>query len=186
MGKTTLANKGGVGTGWAVRPLIVTAALPPDLQALAEGLRRAHFPPERNHLSAHLTLFHALPPSCEGELRRCLADLAASHRAPQARLTGVMSLGRGTALAIDSRALLSVRCAIADRFTGMLTAQDSHRPRLHVTIQNKVEPPLAKALQTKLGGTIASREFAFPALELHFYDGGPWEFAARYAFRGLG
>ena len=169
-----------------MRPLIITAALPSDLRALADGLRRAHFPPERNHLSAHLTLFHALPPSCEGEVRRCLATIAASHPAPAARLAGLMSLGRGTALAIDSPVLLAVRSAIADRFAGALTAQDSHRPRLHITIQNKVDPREARALQTELARTIAPRDFRFPALELHFYDGGPWEFAARYAFRGRG
>ncbi|MDR7101428.1 2'-5' RNA ligase family protein [Croceicoccus sp. BE223] len=167
-----------------MRPLIVTAALPADLFALADGLRRAHFPPERNKIAAHLTLFHALPPSCEGEARRCLADLAATHPPPAAALTGVMSLGRGTALAIESRALLAVRAAIADRFAGSLTAQDNHRPRLHVTVQNKVDPAEARALQAELAARIPPREFAIPALELHFYEGGPWSFAARYAFRG--
>ena len=56
--------------------LIVTAMLPPDIFAWAEGLRRAHFPPERNLVPAHLTLFHALPPSAEDEARRLLARTA--------------------------------------------------------------------------------------------------------------
>lgn len=167
-----------------MRPLIITAALPPDLFTLADRLRRAHFPPERNHLSAHVTLFHAIPPSAEGEARRTLADLAAMHSPPPARLTGVISLGRGTALGIESRALLALRDDIADRFAGLLTAQDSHRPRLHVTVQNKVTAEMARALQADLSKTITPRDFAFPALELHFYDGGPWEFAGRFAFRG--
>ncbi len=33
-------------------PLLVTADLPPDVFAWADGLRRAHFPPERNRLKA--------------------------------------------------------------------------------------------------------------------------------------
>jgi hypothetical protein len=37
-------------------PLIVTAELPPDLQAWATSLRQRHFPPERNYLAAHVTL----------------------------------------------------------------------------------------------------------------------------------
>lgn len=44
-------------------PYIVTAELPGDVLAFADGLRRAHFPPERNWLVAHATLFHALAPS---------------------------------------------------------------------------------------------------------------------------
>jgi len=53
--------------------LILTAELPPELHRWATDLRTAHFPPERNHLEAHVTLFHAIPPQCEDELRRLLA-----------------------------------------------------------------------------------------------------------------
>ena len=47
--------------GLGAAPLILTAELPPDLHRWATELRRAHFPPERNLLEAHVTLFHALP-----------------------------------------------------------------------------------------------------------------------------
>lgn len=166
-----------------VRPIIVTAALPADLFVMANRLRQAHFPPERNYLDAHLTLFHAIAPSCEGELRGVLADLAREYAPLPARLTGVISLGKGTALGIDSPDLVAVRDRIADHFAGSLTAQDNHRPRLHITVQNKVSPAEAKALQAELAETIVPRSFAIPALEMHFYDGGPWEFAARASFR---
>ena len=53
----------------ATAPLIVTATLPPSEFAWADALRRAHFPPERNYLQAHVTLFHALPPFVEDEAR---------------------------------------------------------------------------------------------------------------------
>ena len=43
------------------RPLVLTAALDDETFDWLDGLRRRHFPPERNHLAAHLTLFHALP-----------------------------------------------------------------------------------------------------------------------------
>lgn len=168
----------------AARPIIVTAALPDALFAMANRLRQGHFPPERNHLKAHLTLFHAIPPSCESELRFLLADLARDHPPPPARLTGIVALGRGTALGIESAGLIGLRDAIAERFAGSLSAQDRHRPRLHVTIQNKVSPAAAKKLQAELAGQIAPATFAIPALEMHWYDGGPWEQAGRWAFRG--
>ncbi|RVQ68733.1 2'-5' RNA ligase family protein [Croceicoccus ponticola] len=169
----------------STRPIIVTASLPPDLFAMANRLRQAHFPPDRNFLAAHLTLFHAIPPSCESELRRLLADIAGQEPPPPARLSGIMSLGRGTALAIESADLFGIRARIAGHFVGNLTAQDDHRPRLHVTVQNKVSSAEARALQARLADDILPRDFAFPALEMHFYDGGPWEFAGRWPFRKL-
>lgn len=166
------------------RPIIVTASLPGDILAFADRLRGAHFPPERNLLAAHLTLFHAIPPSCERELRTLLADLSAETAPLSARLTGVISLGQGTALAIDSPDLLALRERIAEHFTGSLSAQDTHRPRLHVTIQNKVTADAARALQRDLAAQIAPRGFAIAGLEMHFYDGGPWLEAGRWRFRG--
>lgn len=175
---------GGAGlTSGGPAPLIVTAVLPEALQSRADQLRRAHFPPERNHLLAHVTLFHALPPSVEDELRDALAS-EATARPVAARLEGVMNLGRGTALRIESSGMIALWQRLADRFHGMLTPQDEHAPRLHVTIQNKVAPSEAKSLQRQLAASIEPRDFAFAGLALHRYRGGPWEFVKRWPFRG--
>ena len=90
-------------------PYIVTAQLPGNVFAWADGLRCAHFPPERNKLSAHVTLFHALAPSLLPEIRRVLASHASRHAPPRARLTGLMDLGGGTPL--PSKALRCWPCA---------------------------------------------------------------------------
>ena len=168
----------------ATAPLIVTATLPPSEFAWADALRRAHFPPERNYLQAHVTLFHALPPFVEDEARGLLRDLAGAHAPIAARMARIMDLGRGTAFAIESPDMLDLRDRIADHFHGMLTAQDQPRPRLHVTVQNKVERAEARGLQDLLAETFSAREFAFAGLELHFYRGGPWEQAGAWRFRG--
>ena len=164
-------------------PLIVSAELPPDLYSWANQLRQAHYPADRNVLKAHVTLFHALPPSCEAEIGRCLAQLA--REAPVfARLEGVMKLGKGTALEISSPAMLDMREWLAERFHGLLMPQDEHALRLHVTIQNKVSIEEAKALQAQLHPQVMPRDFVFRGLELHAYRGGPWEFIKRWRFRG--
>ena len=165
-------------------PLILTAQLPPDLHSWATRLRDEHFPPERNYLEAHVTLFHAIPGQCEDEARRFLARLAGEIAPVPARLEGVMSLGGGTALRLSSPEMLELRDHIADHFHGMLTAQDQHRPRLHVTIQNKVTSKEAKALQAQMVGTVAARDFMFPGLSLYRYIGGPWDHVRGFAFRG--
>ncbi|WP_240481484.1 2'-5' RNA ligase family protein [Novosphingobium fuchskuhlense] len=164
--------------------LVITAELPAPLHGRAEGLRRAHYPPERNHVPAHLTVLRALPPFVEAEARDLLAALAREMPAPPARLAGIMDLGTGTALAIESPALLEIRAMIAEHFHGMLTLQDQGLPRLHVTVQNKVTRAEAKALQAALRPVILPEGFAFAALALQRYRGGPWEQAGRWPFRG--
>ncbi|WP_298301782.1 2'-5' RNA ligase family protein [uncultured Erythrobacter sp.] len=166
------------------RPFIVAATLPPDIQSWAEGLRRAHYPPERNHLHAHVTMFHSFAPSLFEELKDYLPMVAREFAAPDGAVTGVMDLGKGTAIALQSEPLLALRALIAEHFHGNLTAQDLYEPRPHITIQNKVTKSEARALQAKLAPTIELRRFAFPALELHLYQGGPWDLIKTCAFRG--
>jgi hypothetical protein len=132
---------------------------------------------------AHLTLFHALPPSSEAEVRETLTALSRA-KPPSGRLVGLMSLGGGTALEVVSPRMMELRAELADRFHGLLSAQDDHPPRLHVTIQNKVTAREAKALQAELASTLRPRDFAFAGLALHAYRGGPWEFLKRWSFRG--
>ena len=117
--------------------LIVTAELAPADFAWFDSLRRRHFPPERNVLGAHLTMFHALPPSAEAEVRRDLARLATRAR-PNATVTGLMNLGGGVAFRIASDDLDQIRSELTERFRGLLTAQDAGGWRPHITIQNKV------------------------------------------------
>lgn len=173
-----------IGEGGGPAPLIVTAEMPPDLFSWANQLRQQHFPPERNFLKAHVTLFHALPPSCEAELRDCLKQLTRENPPVPARLVGIMKLGKGTALRLESEAMIALWELLADRFHGMLTPQDEHRPRLHVTVQNKVTIEAAKALQADLGPRVEPRDFAFTGLAYHYYRGGPWEAAGHFTFRG--
>src|SRR3546814_6874783 len=78
-------------------------------QRFFDALRTAHFPPERNHLAAHITLFHQLPPSCLDELDRLFRRIAADTPPPTAMLREVYSLGQGVAFRIESPDLLAIR-----------------------------------------------------------------------------
>jgi 2'-5' RNA ligase len=164
-------------------PLIVSALLAPADFAWADSLRRAHFPPERNLLPAHLTLFHHLPPSLGPELKQRLAE-AAQGGAPGARTRGLLSLGRGVAIRIDSPGLEQMRADLADAFAGMLTPQDQAGWRPHITIQNKVAPAEAKSLLTLLEKGWRDRPLGIAGLAAWHYRGGPWELLSRHMFRG--
>ena len=165
-------------------PIIITADMGKADQAWANGLRRAHFPAERNFIDAHITLFHHLPPSHLPEIKSRLAGLVADYPAPVAFLGDVMLLGKAVAFRVDSPELLSMRAALADSFRGLLIPQDQAQPRLHITVQNKVEPPVAKALHAHLLDSFCPRPLAISGLSAHYYRGGPWEHIGRWSFRG--
>lgn len=165
-------------------PIIMTASMGAADQAWANALRRAHFPPERNVLDAHITLFHHLPGAYEAEAVARTKALAAEFAAPDARLSEVMNLGRGVAYRIHSPGLLMIRDMMAEALHGLLTAQDQGQPRLHITVQNKVEPAAAKALLQALTADFQPRPIAITGLALHRYLGGPWETIGDWRFRG--
>ncbi len=163
--------------------LIVTAELASADHAWLDGLRRLHYPAERNRVAAHLTIFHALPPSAQPELRSRLAAYATS-RAPKAEIAGLMDLGGGVAFRVVSDDLDALRDMLAHDLHGLLGAQDSGGWRPHVTIQNKVAPKVARALKARLERAFERRPLAIAGLGLHHYLGGEWQRLAVYRFRG--
>jgi hypothetical protein len=163
--------------------LIVTAELGREDLAWLEALRRAHYPAERNQLPAHLTMFHALPPSAEGELRSRLAEFA-RRPAPRAAIAGLMDLGGGVAFRVLSEDLDRIRDGLAHDLMGLLGAQDRGGWRPHVTIQNKVPSREARALRDSLERGFVPRPLQIAGLGLHRYLGGPWEKLALFGFRG--
>jgi hypothetical protein len=96
----------------------------------------------------------------------------------------VMDLGDGTALRVESGALEDIRYDLALALRGLLTPQDMTPWRPHVTIQNKVEPRDARALQSQLRATFKRRPLAIKGLALWRYLGGPWEPVKSWTFRG--
>ena len=163
-------------------PLIVTAALDDAAFAWFEDLRRSHFPPHRNKVPAHLTLFHALP----GEREAAVAEVlrAACRRLRPARLEvrGPWSLGRGVAYRLASPELESLRKELAGAFSPWLTRQDQTPFRPHITVQNKVEPSEARELLERLQMEFEPFDILAEGLLLWRYLGGPWEPIERFAF----
>jgi len=165
-------------------PLVLTLLLDADTQAWLDSLRRAHFPPERNVVPAHVTLFHALPGP---ELDAVLAALAEEARgvAPsEARIGPPRFLGRGVALSVAVPAVEALRSRLAARWRGWLSPQDRQGWRPHATVQNKVPAERARALHAELAASLPVREGRAEGLLLWRYRGGPWEPAGRFGFTG--
>lgn len=158
-----------------IAPIIVTAIFGGEDQGWMDDLRRAHFPPERNYLAAHLTLFHHLPPAMAREIDAALDGITRHAPAPEAQTAGPMNLGRGVAIRIRSPGLEAIRAALADRFSDVLIPQDRAGWRPHVTIQNKVAPDAARALFAELEPRLHPAAIEIAGLASWYYRGGPWE-----------
>jgi 2'-5' RNA ligase len=163
-------------------PIIVGVLFGRRDQAWLDAMRSEHFPPERNQLSAHCTMFHHLPPSCVDELKHRLVQETRGVPAPVARVEGLVSLGRGVAYRIVAPDLLAIRARLADAFSGLLMPQDAGGWRPHVTIQNKVQPATAKLLLQALEREFRPRAVEVAGLAAYWYRGGPWEPLSRHMF----
>ncbi len=162
-------------------PIIVSALFGPDDHRWLDDQRQQHFPPDRNVLAAHLTLFHHLPPSIVDELRQRLRDECRAPP-PVADITSVMSLGAGTAYRVRSPELEHLRERLAAAFEQLLIPQDLAAWHPHVTIQNKVKPAAARALKSQLEAEFRPRRVAIAGLAAWWYRGGPWEAIAAFRF----
>jgi 2'-5' RNA ligase len=162
-------------------PLIVTLLLEEAAQQRFDRLREQHFPPERNVVAAHVTLFHALPGD---QLDAVRADLAAAADRPafDVAVTGLRFLGRGVAYSLASSELVGLRSGLASAWQPWLTPQDRQKHAPHVTVQNKVAPAVARALHERLMAELVPYDVRARGLGLWRYLGGPWEPVGEFAF----
>ncbi len=163
-------------------PLILTLALDPRSHAFFEAERRKHFPPARNIVPAHLTLFHQLPGAEEADVRAILQGFAAATPHFLLAIDGLRFLGRGVAYEVSSPELQALRTRCADAFADRLIPQDRQGYRPHVTIQNKADPREAKALFEDLRSRFTPFEAEAVGLLLWRYLNGPWERVAFLPF----
>ncbi|KQQ91301.1 2'-5' RNA ligase family protein [Aureimonas sp. Leaf324] len=167
-----------------IDPLILTLRFDAASFERFDAMRRRYFPPARNMLPAHLTLFHKLPGERLPAIHRDLAALAGETPPLQLIAQGIRFLGYGSAYEIRCDALKSLRARLAERWAGDLTRQDAAGFAPHVTIQNKAPARDAKALCADLKAAFSPFEAEGTGLLLWHYRGGPWELAGEYGFVG--
>lgn len=163
---------------------ILTLQLDPDSFAYFTGLRSRHFPPERNYLSAHVTLFHALPLARWSELEETLLTESRAFTPFALTFSRPLFLGAGTAIAVEAAPLLALRARLATHFAPWLTPQDRQGFRPHVTIQNKVGSRVAKNFFAEFSARWHPKGGRADGLDLWEYEGGPWRHLRTYPFAG--
>jgi 2'-5' RNA ligase superfamily len=165
-------------------PLVLTLLLDADTQGWLDALWRAHFPPERNLVPAHVTLFHALPGAGADSVLVALAEECRGAAPSSVRIGPARFLGRGVALDVSAPAVSALRARLAAQWRAWLSPQDRQGWRPHATVQNKVAAERARALHAELAAGLPVWEGRAEGLLLWRYRGGPWEPAGRFAFAG--
>ncbi|MCC2545391.1 2'-5' RNA ligase family protein [Hymenobacter sp. BT175] len=165
-------------------PLILTLALDDVSAAWFNELRRQHFPPERNYLAAHLTLFHHLPPAHRSLIEQELSARCQKLAPLPLEVASVDFTGRGVAYRLASPAVEALHRELQTLWQPHLTPQDQQRRRPHVTVQNKVAPETARAVHQQLAAEFRPFLATGTGLQLWAYRGGPWEWLRTFSFEG--
>lgn len=164
-------------------PLILTLALDERNQTFFNALRKQHFPPERNYLDAHLTLFHHLPPN-EDQVTNNIEQACQAYRPMPLQVTEVKSIGNGVAYALTCPELTRLHKHLQQQWETWLIPQDRQKLWPHITIQNKVDPKRAMLLREELRQVFEPFTATGTGLNLFSYQSGPWQFINYYPFKG--
>lgn len=170
----------------ALAPLILTLSLDERSFEFFDAQRRRFFPPERNFIPAHLTLFHKLPADRQDVIIHEISNAVAAQTRFPLEVEGVRSLGRGVAYTLASSELKNLRYQLATKWALWLTLQDRQKHQPHVTIQNKVDPDAARTLLARIQAEFQPFIVTAEGLSLWRYLGGPWEPLQTFAFARTG
>ena len=165
-----------------VAPLILTAKLDAASLEYFDRLRKEHFPPERNFLAAHVTLFHHLPGENIDEIVETLETVAEMQPPFALTFDSWRFLGRGVAMKIASVELATLRNKLAGHWQHHLTPQDRQKFQPHITIQNKTEPQAARELFENVSQGHQPFDGVVVGTTLWSYLGGPWRLEKEFLF----
>ena len=161
--------------------LIVTLEMDGAAFARFDELRRRYFPPERNLVPAHVTLFPRLPGERGRDVKALLRALSAGRRPIEVEVGEPRASERGVAVFLRSPLLSAFRDELAREFRPWLGPDDAFRP--HVTIQNNVGPAEARRTEREIAATLLPKRLTGLGLHLWRYRDGPWEDVQLFRFR---
>jgi 2'-5' RNA ligase len=164
-------------------PLVLTLEIDGESFATLDALRRRYYPPERNVVPAHVTLFHQLPAEHRREIKALLAQVTAGQRPIEVATRGVKAMERGVAILLDAPQLHQLRDTLADEWWPWLSDQDRAGFQPHVTVQNNVGAGEAHRTRAAVAAEFRLSRIRGVGLHLWRYRDGPWEDVRLFRFR---
>jgi 2'-5' RNA ligase len=163
-------------------PLILTLEMDGESFARFDELRRRHFPPGRNLVPAHVTLFNRLPAGRAREIKGLLREVAARQKPIDVVVGEAKALERGVAIALRSPQLHALRETLAAEWRPFLAEPDLAAFRPHVTIQNNVSAAEARTTQRQVSAGRLPHSLRGVGLHLWRYREGFWEDVQLFRF----
>lgn len=173
--------------------MIISLAVDQKLSDHITTLRDRYFPKAINHLSGHVTLFHALPSEKMSTLEEVISSCCSSVRTFDIKLKDPVLRGgqknKAVFIPFFARDLMNVHRELLTGFRKQgieLTEQDDNeRFWPHATVINKVAPAEAEEVHEQLiqsGEATKLNSGQGVGLDMWYYKGGPWEHYKRFDF----
>lgn len=141
-----------------------------------EAVRQQYFPPEKNRMEAHITLFHCLPGEEKAAILRDMEQAAAGYAPFDIPVSDVMRLKRGAAYQLESERLQALYATLFAKWAGWLNPETRDRPFIpHITVQNKVEPEEAAKTYETLRQDFTPRTLTATGLDMWELINGKWQ-----------
>ncbi|RVT85472.1 2'-5' RNA ligase family protein [Rhodobacteraceae bacterium CCMM004] len=166
-------HRGGL-TGGGV-PLILTFGLDSHTFGRVEAARQRWFPPARNFIPAHLTMFQQLPEAHLSDILATLAQAAGETPRLPFRVGGLTDYGTGVAYALTMPGFTWRHRTLRDGWRFALGRQDRRDRTPHITVQNKAGYAATRRCLAALDRDFAPWEGMADRFLLWHYRGGPWE-----------
>jgi len=148
-----------------------------------DALRRRYYPPERDMVPAHVTLFYRLPGGHGREIKALLAEVAAAQAPIEIAVGEAKAMERGVAVFLHAPQLFQLRDDLATEWWPWLTDPDRAGFRPHVTIQNNVSAGEAHHTRKAVAAELRLERLRGLGLHLWRYRDGPWEDVRLFRFR---
>lgn len=165
-------------------PFLVTLGMDPASFGRLDTLRNRYYPPHRNIVPAHVSLFHKLPADEQAAIGGTLAHAAAKLPPIPLHFGRLEKLGGGLAVAVSAPGLARLHAWFNRRFAVWLTPQDRQPFWPHVTLMNKAPRANVARAFAELSASWEPWNGVGESLLLWRYRDGPWELASEYRFRG--
>jgi 2'-5' RNA ligase len=169
------------------QPLVLTLRLDATSEKLLTILRTRYFHQARNHLSPHITLFHALPASSYHLTKTALSSISSREQSFTVGIKNPFLLGmKGVGINIASQKLRILHKEMTGDLVKIgigLTEQDQRKIGPHVTVQNKVGEEEARTALEELKGTFEERAGKAEEYVLWRYgENGEWTHLRDFPF----
>lgn len=166
---------------------VLTLQTDAALHEAITSLRNRYFPSELNKLSAHLTLFHALPGSrLESHIAPVLQNITQEINAYPIATEEPFRLKRGIGITVSDvgKHTATIYRHLQNKWHDFLSKQDGRPLKLHYTIMNKVadDRHVETALR-EICESFCKQSGHAVGLALWTYDRGWWKDPSFFEFR---